>query len=457
MYTASPAWLTLQLLWVVYCTFSIIFIKFLNKARTDIVISAFLLSFGISYILYFISLFVIAIVFAPFASNEHTAGTVIDYNTPITLIIYSLASTLQLTLAFLFFRIRRFKNGFPFLIKGYAIIASLIIAGLMLLIVTIGRSAVETYDVSIIPLLFASTLIIGIGIFIWIKRGIKSAYLRWVKENNYELYKKEISEKDYEIQRLTELTNKLITANHSINHRLSALELSYIALLKNADSDSLNNVTLQEVADSLEDVQRVARDYQRAIGQIKPKPLPSTKIKMLDDIFALFAERCTSNNIDFNLFINGSIPYMVENIVEQSSLETMICDHIHNSITSVNLNNVLFRNVFVILGLCKNFYAIQIFDSGIPFESDILMRLGTERVTTGGSGVGFMKTFETMKEYSASLIISEKKTSINGHSKSVTIRFDGKCQYIIETYRPSEFLPNNRYVVKSNNSVFVTV
>lgn len=52
-----------------------------------------------------------------------------------------------------------------------------------------------------------------------------------------------------------------------------------------------------------------------------------------------------------------------------------------------------------------------IYDSGIEFELETLKKLGLERITThkktGGSGIGFMTTFETLKECKASLIIEE--------------------------------------------------
>ena len=94
-----------------------------------------------------------------------------------------------------------------------------------------------------------------------------------------------------------------------------------------------------------------------------------------------------------------------------------------------------------------------VFDSGIPFEIDTLIRLGTQRVTThaetGGSGVGFETTFEILRQYKASLIINEQDPSPVDFSKSVSIRFDGKKHYIIETHRPSEFPASKRYTIVS--------
>ena len=58
-------------------------------------------------------------------------------------------------------------------------------------------------------------------------------------------------------------------------------------------------------------------------------------------------------------------------------------------------------------------------DTGVDFEIDTLVKLGLEAVTTnedrGGTGTGFMTTFETMKETKASLIITEYPLSTEKH------------------------------------------
>ena len=439
--------------WPVSCVASILFIWVLTKMKMDTVISAFLFSFGVSYVLYFIASFAVAVISSPLASRNYVSSTVIDYNTPVYFIIYSLTSVLQLLISYLIFRVKRFKRGFPFLLKGYAIIIALIAAGVVLVFATWGKTITETDDYSATTFLFAGILIIGSGLYIWVKRGIKAAYLRWAKDHNKELYLKAIAEKDAQIQRLTEFCTTLRSANHSIIHRLAAMERGYVIMLGKAQGGTFAMEMPEELAVSLEDVQRAMLDYQKDAGQSqRTKPLPSTKVKMLDDLFGLFAELCAGSKIDFDLIVTGSIPYMVENIVGQSKLETMIGDHVQDAMIAVGTGDNPFRSILVTLGLVEDCYALTVFDSGIPFDADTLIRLGTECVTThvdtGGSGEGFMKTFETMGECGASLIINEKEPGSAGYSKSVTIRFDGKRQYIIETYRPGEFPPSDRYTTE---------
>ena len=92
------------------------------------------------------------------------------------------------------------------------------------------------------------------------------------------------------------------------------------------------------------------------------------------------------------------------------------------------------------MGIKNNCYEFCICDTGIEFQIETLLKLGLEPVTThketGGTGIGFISTFETLKKCNASLIIDEKhEESNNDYTKSVTIKFDGKSQYIIKSYR----------------------
>jgi hypothetical protein len=163
----------------------------------------------------------------------------------------------------------------------------------------------------------------------------------------------------------------------------------------------------------------------------------------------MFAERFAANDIRFKLTVTGSIVYMKENTIALGKLETMIGDHLQNALIAVNASEASIRSVLATIGEVGDYYEFSVHDSGIPFEVNTLIQLGAERVTThadeGGSGVGFMKTFETMRERKASMIIQENKSGV--FTKSVTIRLDGENQYIIDTYRPDDFPASDRYLI----------
>ena len=59
---------------IIYSTASIVFIWKLLKIKIDTILTAFLLSYGISYVFYLIAWFVIGFIFVPFLTNESAKG-----------------------------------------------------------------------------------------------------------------------------------------------------------------------------------------------------------------------------------------------------------------------------------------------------------------------------------------------------------------------------------------------
>ena len=94
--------------------------------------------------------------------------------------------------------------------------------------------------------------------------------------------------------------------------------------------------------------------------------------------------------------------------------------------------------ILVELSAKSSNYTITVFDNGAEFEIETLAKLGKERVTThsdsGGSGIGFMTTFETLKKSHASLVITEFESK-TPFSKSVSFVFNGENKFIVQSYR----------------------
>ena len=162
-------------------------------------------------------------------------------------------------------------------------------------------------------------------------------------------------------------------------------------------------------------------------------------------IYATFAKRKgTYLSTLFNNFtwfislLSDTIHYLVNNLITQTDLETLLCDHIKDAIIAINFGEDIKGKILVTITMNDDIYEISIMDNGVDFEVDTLAKLGLERVTThkdtGGKGIGFMTTFETLKKSNASLIITEYKTK-TPFSKSITFRFDGLNIFIINSYR----------------------
>lgn len=455
LFAMKPFEMPVLMIRPIICVTSLLIIFLLTKMKLDTVISAYMLSFGGSYILFYIAIALSGIIFMPFARGEYLPGTPIDYNQPIYLLMYILVFIIQLILAVLFFRIRRFRKGFPFLFKRYAVIMALIFSGTILVFVTWVNILANTPEdiYASYSLLLIGILIIGIGIYIWIRRGIKRFQRKRIRERNEELLRTEVAELKQQLRQRDETISIFRSANHSINHRLAAMERSVEGLLKRAREDFSAEFS-EELAVAMDDIRKMKQGYKADIGRVKmERELPSTNIPMIDEMFILFLERYADNNIFFKLTVNGSIIHMTDNAIKQDKLETMIGDHLQDALIAVNASHSVTRNVMAVIGEAGDFYEFSVHDSGIPFEADTLVRLGMEPVTThagkGGSGEGFLKTFETMRDCGASLIIREMEPG-GPFTKSVTIRFDDQNQYIIETYRPGDFPENDRYIIAPN-------
>ena len=154
---------------------------------------------------------------------------------------------------------------------------------------------------------------------------------------------------------------------------------------------------------------------------------------------------CKKNKIDFELQLKGNIHYMTNNLIAKQDLETLLADHIKNAIIAINHTDNINRSILVRLGKIDEVYGLYIYDSGTEFEQETLENLGKRPSTThkdeGGTGMGFMNTFDTLRKCNASLIIEEyNEPSKDNYTKALIIKFDNKNEFKIKSYRQNEKL-----------------
>ena len=92
---------------------------------------------------------------------------------------------------------------------------------------------------------------------------------------------------------------------------------------------------------------------------------------------------------------------------------------------------------FTKLGKIDKNYGLYIYDSGVEFEKETLENLGKKPSTThkdeGGTGMGFMNTFDTLRKCNASMIIEEfGKPNKDNYTKAIMIKFDNKNEFKIK-------------------------
>lgn len=420
---------------IVMYVLQLIELNIINGEKENNLIINNIISNAIIYILFCIVSFLevpIMIIFK--IENELINGIIINF--------------LEIIAVFCFFKIKRFKRGFAFLKDNeYASIIMINISAIVIL----AYYLYGNYYGNMIKQLFICFVVLSIIMIIMIQKTLTLYYKQKLLAKNIEDYKSEIALKDAQIKSLSDEKYKISKLNHEFYNRQKAL------IHKVEEITSMNTEIADELALSKQ-INDLTKEYTDKAQEIKTlDKLPTTGIVEIDDMFKYMQSECDSKKIQFNLKINGNIYHMINNKIPQSRLVTLIGDHLRDAIIAIDFSNNTFKSILAVLGENNGVYEFCVFDTGIEFKIDTLLNLGLKPATThkdsGGTGIGFMTTFETMKETKASLIIDEMREMSNtDYTKSVTIRFDGKNEYRIKSYRSDEIkkkMKDNRIIIEN--------
>ena len=400
----------------------IIFISIINAVnfRKNLVYSLLvtIISFSINYIIYMVS---ITIAFIPNAilkiGNDYIALLVI-------LIVY----------LFLFFYIikrNKFKYGISFLQKKlqdtYLNILILNIGVIILFLATIiqdknilmGRKIVVTFT------------IICIIMLITIKQSFDLYYKQNLLEKDLKETKEELEAKKKEVEKLEKENLEFSKTSHSLAHKQKALEYRLSQLTK------LGKINEDEEIDIKNELENISEKMYKEPEDIE---LAKTDIPSIDNMFSYMQSECIKDNIKFELQVVGNIHYMVNNLISENELEILIADHIKDAIIAINHSDNSNRSILVRIGRIDNLYSLYIYDSGIEFTKEVLDNLGKKPITThadtGGTGMGFMNTFDTLNKTKASFIINEiGKPCEDNYTKVLIFKFDNQNEFKVNSYK----------------------
>ncbi len=364
---------------------------------------------------------------------------------------FILTFIIETVILMIFFNIKRFKKGFAFLDNNVnSEYTNAIIINVSVVII-LAYYVFGNYYGNLTKQLLICFIVLSIIMIIIVIKTLTLYYKQKLLAKNIEDYKSEIALKDAQIKSLSDEKYKISKLNHEFYNRQKAL------IHKVEEITSMNT----EIADELDlskQINDLTKEYTDKAQEIKTlDKLPTTGIVEIDDMFKYMQSECNSKKIQFNLKINGNIYHMINNKIPQSRLVTLIGDHLRDAIIAIDFSNNTFKSILAVLGENNGVYEFCVFDTGIEFKIDTLLNLGLKPATThkdsGGTGIGFMTTFETMKETKASLIIDEMREMSNtDYTKSVTIRFDGKNEYRIKSYRSDEIkkkMKDNRIIIEN--------
>lgn len=412
---------------VIFLAYLLIICLCMKKEKIEAAVIAYIFSYTISYSIYLMATIISGIIMV-------FIFRVREYRNPTSLIIIPVITWL---IAFILFKKKRFKNGFNFLnniqhnknVKRIGIF-------FVCIIIIIFCYPRKMNDVFLLLLLFVTVISVTV-ITVWIKSQITKTYKSKMRDRTIEIQKNEINEKNRILEEVKEENLKYATIIHKYNKKLSALEFE----IKSKLEHETNTEFAEELAVILKETKETAENFAKET-EIRLNKLPETNIPGIDIILKYMQEEAKMKNIHFDVKLNTNINNLLENTISKDKFETLIGDHLKDAIIAVEASTASYKSILVTLGLVEGIYELSIYDTGIEFEIETLLKLGEEQVTThketGGSGIGFMTTFETLKECKASLIIEEYNPETTSYTKSVTIRFDGKNKYKIYSYRANK-------------------
>lgn len=355
----------------------------------------------------------------------------IFYNIKNDYINLMLIIIIYLILICLLFKIKKFKHGFLFLKRNieneYIEIWVLNISSIILFSSIIFNSS----NFQITRKLFIGFIIFSIIMFITIQKSLQLYYKQRVLVQDLEETKKELEDKKKEIKQLEQENLNFSKTSHSIAHKQKALEYK------------LNELALKnEIAEEI-DVKNRLNNITKQISEEPEIEIPKTNISEIDDMLNYMKSECMKNKIKFEVQLNGNIYQMINNHITKEELEILIADHVKNAIIAVKCSNNSNKSILVRIGKIDGQYSIYIYDSGIEFEINTLHKLGKIPSTThkesGGTGMGFMNTFDTLKKHKASITINEYGKPVkDNYTKVIMIVFNKKDEFNIISYRQKE-------------------
>lgn len=350
------------------------------------------------------------------------------------IIVYLLIGVIQLLLSVAFMKIKRFKNGFQFFLKDDHLGVGICVSGVVFMISCVDGVKIQDADVMFVVVIFG-ILVSGFGLYLWIQRSITARYREHLQSQSEEHFKEQLEERDKEIEKHRQSNEYLAKIVHRDNHLMNSLNTAIDAYYNTNDNAERSNL--------FREIQTMIKERGELIDreQRETKLLPSTGSLLIDSTINDLFIKAAAHGIDFDMAASAPVSEIIGKYISQTDLQTLLSDHIKDAVIAVEARGDGSGKILLDLSMQNDNYCITIYDNGVAFEPDTLSKLGMERVTThaesGGSGIGFMTTFETLKKAYASLILTEFDSTMP-FTKSVAFRFDGESSFIIQSHRSEE-------------------
>ena len=399
----------------------LIYCLLLYKIPIKITLTAICISIALSYSAFLISTIMLVPILYPIYIIADSFDT--------TLIIsHIFASILQILLSIGAFKIKRFKSGMPFLSQRTCNDTGLIISIFVLRITTLYYSFSEPNTLFLILVL--TSILLCTTIVIWWRHNLNKAYWDAVHKN-------QIAALETEIINLKRDNDNLSKIIHKDNKLIPAMVLSVKELLEMSialDNPSLKDISELKVkaAKLLEELEEISKERKGIMIETEQHlyELPKSNFMRLDSLISYLYQRCILFQIQFQALFNININQLMS-LINERELDTIIADLIENAIYATkNQEN---KKILFCIDSKDNVFYMNIYDTGVPFNTDIIHKLGKNKATShsndGGSGIGLYNTISVCQKYSFSFII-EEAPGVDNFTKKISITFDDKNLFL---------------------------
>ena len=314
------------------------------------------------------------------------------------------------------FKLNRFKSGMPFLKQHIASDLSSFITISLLIASTFSSTTTGRNPYLLAPFFFI--ILSGILIFFWWKSKLTENYYKAAKD-------REIGELKAKIEELKSENATLSKIIHKDNKLIPAMLLSVNDTIVET-YESADEAQRRRLAGIVEQLNEVAQERKGLVlfSEKEAKAHYSTGVPIIDNQLRFQAANAYAHQTCFEVMISNKLNIIVPDIISPQDLHTLVADLLTNALIAVKAKTK--RNILFHTYIANDIFYIDFYDSGTPFDKEVLEKMGKERITThgddGGSGIGYMTTFEILHRCNGKLDIIED-LDLELYTKKVRVSF----------------------------------
>lgn len=150
-----------------------------------------------------------------------------------------------------------------------------------------------------------------------------------------------------------------------------------------------------------------------------------TGIELVNVMLQKQMMRCAEQDISFDVMVPAPIDRYIQDIgISVTEFMRILNDLLKNAVKAILLSENTHRELLLIMGEAEQHcFEVRLYDSGVPFSTRILERLGERGNTTDGTGNGIADTINTLDCYQASFTIEPIESETDIYTKCVHISF----------------------------------